>query len=276
MQPPSNPFVARSSDLGEGEAVTQPQENCKAGPKSRHGYNLRGHTSGSGIRPSWPKIPLTCCPSHNLASAPFVGQHCQAGTPFWRAGIALSSPCAWLYRATSLFLTSWPGVPWSSQLWPGFCPAASSTLPNPPGSFDSLLGGWSAHSSFGPGPSVVAPASVPGCLLFRPAVPVRSPSQRLSAVACRTQLAATPRTFPAANPSRPANFKRAGCPPLCSLAPVLLGCGPSPGSGLSLVVELLVLVVGRLVCPWPTYGLVSSGRRHPPVGLCPVGQPPCG
>ncbi|KAH8036564.1 hypothetical protein HPB51_001598 [Rhipicephalus microplus] len=67
-------------------------------------------------------------------------------------------------------------------------------------------------------PSVVAPASVPGCLLFRPAVPVRPPSQRLSAVGCHTQLAATPRTFPAANLSRPANFKHASCPPLlCSL-----------------------------------------------------------
>ncbi|XP_049268661.1 uncharacterized protein LOC119383891 isoform X2 [Rhipicephalus sanguineus] len=77
----------------------------------------------------------------------------------------------------------------------------------------AALRGWSPHSSFGPGPSVVTPASVPGGLLFLPAVPVWPPSQRLSAVGCRTQLAATPRTFPAANFSSPVSKCYCSCHP---------------------------------------------------------------
>ncbi|KAH6944295.1 hypothetical protein HPB50_002611 [Hyalomma asiaticum] len=72
------------------------------------------------------------------------------------------------------------------------------------------------------GPSVVAPAPVPGCQLFRPAIPVSAQHSNLGG--CCTQIAATPCTFLAAYFSCPMNFKQAGSTNCAARPPLLRDC----------------------------------------------------
>ncbi|KAH6936245.1 hypothetical protein HPB50_015037 [Hyalomma asiaticum] len=74
------------------------------------------------------------------------------------------------------------------------------------------------------GPSMVAPAFVPGCRLFRLAITVSAQHSNLSG--CCTQIPATPRTFPAAYFSCPMNFKQAGSTNSAAQPPLLHECWP--------------------------------------------------
>ncbi|KAH6929876.1 hypothetical protein HPB50_006439 [Hyalomma asiaticum] len=87
-------------------------------------------------------------------------------------------------------------------------------LQTPPASLAFVAAGHSlsvagrSTQALARGPSVVAPAPVPDCRLFRPAIPVSAQHGNLGG--CCTQIVATPRTFRAAYFSCPMNFKQAG------------------------------------------------------------------
>ncbi|KAH6938864.1 hypothetical protein HPB50_013827 [Hyalomma asiaticum] len=188
------------SDWGEGEAVNDPQENREtAGPKPRHRY------------PSW--------------QAGYAG-----GIPIFSC-VTQSSSRALLHLVTSLLRFLQPAVPGHlcGGLAPASSPANTTSQPGFVAAGHSLSVAGRSTQALARGPSVVTPAPVPGCQLFRPAIPVSALHGNLGG--CCTQIAATPRTFPAAYFSCPMNFKQAGSTncaarPLCFVT-ADLGCEPS-------------------------------------------------
>ncbi|KAH6940340.1 hypothetical protein HPB50_026925 [Hyalomma asiaticum] len=101
-------------------------------------------------------------------------------------------------------------------------------LQTPPASLAFVAAGHSlsvagrSTQALARGPSVVAPAPVPDCQLFRPAIPVSAQHGNLGG--CCAQIAATPRTFPAAYFSCPMNFKQAGSTNCAARPPLLRDC----------------------------------------------------
>ncbi|KAH6943490.1 hypothetical protein HPB50_022142 [Hyalomma asiaticum] len=161
--------------------------------------------------------------------------------PSWQAGYAggipilscvtQSSSRAFLHLVTSLLRFLQPPVPGHlcGGLAPASSPANTTSQPGFVAAGHSLSVAGRSTQSLARGPSVVAPAPVPGCQLFRPAIPVSAQHGNLGG--CCTQIAATPRTFPAAYFSCPMNFKQAGSTncaarPLCFVT-ADLGCEPS-------------------------------------------------
>lgn len=152
---------------------------------------MRGHTSGSDRKTSGQKVlfdasskpypgkPLFCCvaPSnrHSLRQASYAGG---ISVRFFVA----QWPTLSCHEPVS---DRWPALPWSSLLWPWFpLSACSPSNRTHLAASAATLGSWSTHLSFGPGPNVVAPAPVRGCLLFPPAL-VSCWNEHLSVAAAR-------------------------------------------------------------------------------------------
>lgn len=175
-----------------------------------------------------------CCQSLYLACACFISIYSRAGTLLGKPAM----PGA--YRSSPVS-PSLPHAP-CSTLSPAHCGSCSllfrviyaaawllpPALQTPPASLAFVAAGHSLSAAgrstqaLARGPSVVAPAPVPGCQLLRPAIPVSA--QRSNLGGCCTQIAATPRTFPAAYFSCPMNFKQAGSTNCAARPPLLRDC----------------------------------------------------